>query len=33
MIRYLRRTDAKAHTEAPETAAQKAFVVDWPSGR
>ncbi len=33
MIRYLRRTDAKAHTEAPETAAQKQFVVDWPRGR
>lgn len=33
MIRYLRRTDAKAHTEAPETAAQKQFVVDWPIGR
>jgi hypothetical protein len=33
MIRYLRRTDAKADTEAPETEAQKAFVVDWPRGR
>ena len=32
MIRYLRRTDAKAETEAPETDAQKRFVVDWQTG-
>lgn len=33
MIRYLRRTDAKAHTEAPETPAQKAFVRSWSVGQ
>lgn len=33
MIRYLRRTEGKAETEAPETAAQKQFVRDWPPGR
>lgn len=33
MIRYLRRTDAKAHTEAPETEAQREFVVDWRAGQ
>ncbi|MGI9645478.1 MAG: protein-tyrosine phosphatase family protein [Ilumatobacteraceae bacterium] len=32
MIRYLRRTYAKAETEAPETAAQKQFVLDWRPG-
>lgn len=29
MVRYLRRTDAKADTESPETAAQKDFVRQW----
>jgi hypothetical protein len=33
MIRWLRRTDAKAHTEAPETPAQKAFVRSWSVGQ
>jgi protein-tyrosine phosphatase len=33
MIRYLRRTDAKADTEAPETAAQKEFVRSWLVGQ
>jgi protein-tyrosine phosphatase len=33
MIRYLRRTDAKADTEAPETLAQKEFVRTWPIGQ
>jgi len=29
MVKYLRRTDAKAHTESPETEAQKDFVRQW----
>ena len=29
MVRYLRRTDAKANTESPETEAQKEFVRRW----
>lgn len=33
MIRYLRRTDAKADTEAPETLAQKEFVRNWSIGQ
>jgi hypothetical protein len=33
MVRYLRRTDAKAHTESPETANQKEFVRRWPLGQ
>ena len=33
MVRYLRRTDAKAHTESPETDAQKGFVRRWPLGQ
>jgi len=33
MIRYLRRTDAKAEAEAPETAEQKDFVLRWPVGQ
>ncbi len=32
MIRYLRRTDAKANAEAPETSAQKEFVRNWLIG-
>ena len=32
MVRYLRRTDAKAHTESPETAEQKEFVRRWRVG-
>lgn len=32
MIRYLRRTDAKAQAEAPETAEQKEFVRRWQVG-
>lgn len=31
-IRYLRRTDAKATAEAPETDIQKNFVVNWSAG-
>ena len=33
MVKYLRRTDAKADTEAPETAAQKDFVRRWKAGQ
>lgn len=33
MIRYLRRTDAKADAEAPETAVQKEFVRTWSIGQ
>jgi len=33
LIRYLRRTDAKAQAEAPETPAQKQFVRDWSVGQ
>ena len=33
MIRWLRRTDAKAHTESPETPAQKDFVRAWSVGQ
>jgi hypothetical protein len=33
MVRYLRRTDAKANTESPETPAQKAFVRAWAVGQ
>ncbi len=33
MVRYLRRTDAKAHTESPETTVQKQFVRDWRVGQ
>jgi protein-tyrosine phosphatase len=33
MIRYLRRTDAKADTEAPETLAQLEFVRTWIGGQ
>lgn len=33
MIRYLRRTDAKAQAEAPETAEQKEFVRRWQVGK
>jgi protein tyrosine/serine phosphatase len=33
MIRYLRRTDAKAETEAPETQDQKDFVRRWAVGK
>jgi len=32
LVRYLRRTDAKAGTEAPETPEQKAFVRRWKPG-
>jgi hypothetical protein len=31
-VRYLRRTDAKANTEPPETPVQKAFVRAWAVG-
>lgn len=33
LIRYLRRTDAKAQAEAPETAEQKEFVRGWRVGQ
>ncbi|MBS0260650.1 MAG: dual specificity protein phosphatase family protein [Planctomycetes bacterium] len=33
MIRYLRRTDAKADAEAPETHVQKEFVRRWGFGQ
>lgn len=33
LVRYLRRTDAKAHTESPETDEQKQFVRRWQAGR
>jgi len=33
LVRYLRRTDAKAHTESPETEAQKEFVRRWTVGQ
>jgi len=33
LIRYLRRTDAKAQAEAPETADQKEFVRRWAVGQ
>lgn len=33
MIRYLRRTDGKAWTEAPETQPQKNFAARWTPGR
>ena len=33
LVRYLRRTDLKAHTESPETAEQKEFVRRWAVGR
>lgn len=33
VIRYLRRTDEKAHTESPETSEQKAFVRAWGAGQ
>ena len=33
MVRYLRRTDGKAHTESPETDAQKGFVRRWSVGQ
>lgn len=33
MVRYLRRTDAKAHTESPETPEQKQFVRGWRVGQ
>ena len=33
LIRYLRRTDAKAQAEAPETADQKEFVRRWHVGQ
>lgn len=32
MIRYLRRTDAKASTDAPETEIQKQFIRAWQIG-
>lgn len=32
MVKYLRRTDAKADTPAPETSAQKEFVLRWKPG-
>jgi hypothetical protein len=33
IVRYVRRTDAKANTESPETPAQKAFVRAWAVGQ
>lgn len=33
MVKYLRRTDAKADTESPETEAQKEFVREWAVGQ
>jgi protein-tyrosine phosphatase len=33
MVKYLRRTDAKAEAEAPETPTQKDFVRRWNSGQ
>lgn len=33
MVKYLRRTDGKAHTESPETAEQKEFVRRWGTGQ
>ncbi len=33
LVRYLRRTDAKAHTESPETDEQKHFVRAWGIGQ
>jgi hypothetical protein len=33
MVRYLRRTDAKSHTESPETDVQKEFVRRWSVGQ
>jgi hypothetical protein len=33
LVRYLRRTDAKAHTESPETDEQKQFVRRWQGGQ
>jgi protein-tyrosine phosphatase len=32
MLRYLRRTDARAEAESPETTAQKDFVRRWRAG-
>lgn len=33
MVKYLRRTDAKADNESPETEAQKEFVREWAVGQ
>jgi hypothetical protein len=33
MVRYLRRTVAKADSESPESDAQKAFVRAWAVGQ
>lgn len=33
LVRYLRRTDAKSHTESPETDEQKQFVRGWHVGQ
>lgn len=32
MIRYLRRTDAKANIDSPQTDQQRQFVLDWRRG-